>query len=87
VLGDQPTGRLEAVDTRHPDIHQNHIGAQCRNHGERLEAVGGLADHLQSRLGLHDQPVASPHERLIVDDHESQRLAGSGGVHIEPGSA
>ena len=38
---------------------------------ERLQAVARLADDLDVGLRLEDHPEAGAHERLVVDDQDS----------------
>jgi hypothetical protein len=51
---DDPSGRLEAVEQWHADVHQHHVGSGAGRRLDRLEAVG--------RLG-HDRQVG-----LVVED-------------------
>ena len=67
---EQPARRLEAVDVRHPDVHQDHVrlGLAGGEHG--LEPVGSLADDLDVGLGVEDHPEPGPDEGLVVDDQD-----------------
>ena len=54
-----PRRRLDAVDARHPDVHQHDVRAQGRRPtATPLVTVAGLAEHLDVRLGLEDHPEA-----------------------------
>src|ERR1039457_7268178 len=49
-------GGLQAVHSRHPDVHQHDVGARTAGQVHRLGAVDRLADHLKV-IGGVDQPV------------------------------
>ena len=40
---------LDAVQLRHGDIHHHHVGVSGGGHFHGLAAVGGFADHFDSR--------------------------------------
>ena len=61
-------GRLQPVHDRHPHVHQNDVGQQVPRLADRVRAVGGLAHHLQARLGGEHRGEALPHHRLVVGD-------------------
>ena len=70
LVGDDPPGRLDAVDHRHADVHQHDVGPLAQHDLDRLGAVAGLADDVDvgRRAQQHAEPAA--HQRLIVgDDH------------------
>ena len=46
--GDLP-GRLDAIDPRHADIHQHHVGNHLLHQRDRLPAVRGRPDDLDPR--------------------------------------
>ena len=68
--GDDPPGRLDPVQLRHPDVHQDHVGLELGGQTHRLGAVLGLADDLEVRSRLDDQPEAAADERLVVGDQD-----------------
>ena len=68
--GDQPARRLDAVQHRHPDVHQDHVRRPPLGQPHRLGPVLGLAGHLDVGLGLEDGPEPAPHERLVVADQD-----------------
>ena len=79
---DEPPGRLEPVEVRHADVHQDDVGVELAGCPERLLAVARLADDLDVRLRLEDHAEARAHESLVVDDqdtdaHASPSLTGS----------
>ncbi len=60
VAVDDAPRRLDAVHARHSHVHEHHVRLQ-RAHGvEGLQAVRGLADHGDVRLGLQDHAEAGP---------------------------
>ncbi len=67
---DLPRG-LNAVQTRHLDVHQNHIGLQLLRQIHRFDAIGGLTDHLQIRLMIQDDGQTRANDILIVGEKNS----------------
>lgn len=39
---------------------------------DRLQAVGGLADHLDAQLAGQDDPEAGPDQALVIGDYDSE---------------
>jgi hypothetical protein len=76
-LGQDPPGGLQAVQGGHPDVHQHDVGAQPAGGGHRVQAVGGLADHLDAGGG-EDHGEAGADQRLVVGDHHPGHDASSG---------
>jgi hypothetical protein len=74
----EPPGRLDAVDARHPDVHQDDVGAKRETPVHRLGAVGRLPDDSERVVGLDDAAEAGPHQRLIVGDEDPDHGATSG---------
>ena len=72
-VADEPARRLEPVEVRHPDVHQDHVRRMLARRIERLQPVARLPDDLDPRLGLEDHPEAGAHERLVVHDQDSNR--------------
>ena len=70
---DDPPRRLDPVDARHPDVHQDHVGLELGREAHRLRAVLGLADDLEVVARLEDQAEAAAHERLVVGDQDADR--------------
>ena len=73
---EQPPGRLETVDVRHPDVHQDHVRLRLPGREHGLEPVGSLADDLDVGLGVEDHPEPGPDEGLVVDDQDLDAHAG-----------
>ena len=80
---DQPPGRLQAVETRHPDVHQHDVGPVAPGQPDRCLAVGGLRDDLDVRLRLEDHPEAGADQGLVVGDEDAETRGG----HVVPGPA
>ena len=58
-------------------------GRELRRRGDRLRAVGGLADHLDP-AELEDHPQAVPHQVLVVDDAARGSSAAPAGRDADP---
>ena len=71
-LGDA-AGGLDAVDLRHPDVHQDHVGPGGRDEVERRAAVLRLPDDLQVVLGVEDRAQAATHEVVVVGQGDPDR--------------
>ena len=67
----QPPGRLDAVEVRHADVHDDDIRSQSKERFDSLSAVGCLPYHLEIRLGIDDHPQAATDERLVVDQENT----------------
>src|SRR5207302_4280502 len=59
-------GRLESVEDRHPDVHQDHIGIRLARKLDGVAAVFRLADDLDAVLGVEQGAEPGAHERLVV---------------------
>ena len=68
--GDEAPGRLDAVQHRHPDVHQDHVRRTSLGQRDGLGPVLGLADHLDVGLGLEDRPEPRADQRLVVADED-----------------
>jgi hypothetical protein len=78
-------GGLQAVQVRHPDVHQHHLGPQPPGGGDRLDAVAGLAHHLDVGLGLQDHPEPRPDQLLVVGQQHPEVMAPRPGAAGRPG--
>ena len=79
VAGGDPACRLDPVEVRHADVHQDDVGAQRLGGVERGEAVGGLADDLEVGLGVEDDAEAGADELLVVGDQDADHVASPNG--------
>src|SRR5215813_3119423 len=69
-------GGFQAVHDGHPDVHQHHVGPQGPGLAYRLDPVTGLADDLQIRSGVDQDPESGAHKGLVVGDQHADRVAG-----------
>ena len=68
-------GGLDPVEGGHLQVHEHHVGLQGLGH--RLQAVGGLADHLQVGLGGQEQAQAGADHGVVVgQQHPDGCLSG-----------
>ena len=82
--GRQPLAQLrgggDAVGARHPQVHQDHIGAVLLGQAYRFGSVAGGADdlHVVDECHQHAQPV--PDDPLVIGDQDPDRArAGCAG--------
>ena len=71
--------RLDPVEHRHADVHQDDIWRELAGACHGLRAVAGLADHLDSRLRLENHPEAGTDERLIVGEQDADHRSLANG--------
>ena len=77
VLGDR-RGGLEAVRGGHPQVHQDHVGAERAGEGDAFDAVGGLAHDLDAGV-LEHAPQGVADGGGVVDQQDP-----GGGLGIGP---
>jgi hypothetical protein len=82
ILAGEPRGRRDAVQARHPDVHQRDVRPQASRRGHGLDAVGGLAGHRDVGLGGQDEPEAGADHRLVVGEQHPDH-----GALVDAGSA
>ena len=75
--GDQAAGGFDAVQLRHGDVHDDHIGLKLFAELHGFAAVAGLADDLHVGLRGKNHVEALPDQHVIVgqknSDHTSSR--------------
>ncbi len=76
----QAPGRLDPVEVRHADVHEDDVGHRLPVALERLDAVGRLGDDLQVGLGVEDHAEAGADECLVVHHEEPDHVAASTGM-------
>src|SRR3990170_2092786 len=64
-LGDPPR-RREAIELRHPDVHEHDVGPHLDRAIDRLAPVRGLGDHVEATLPLQEGAQPLPPERVGV---------------------
>ena len=70
VTGEHSPGRLEAVEARHPNVHQHHVRLLGIDELQRFEPVGGLADDDDVGLRGQDRLKSGANDGLVVDDRD-----------------
>jgi hydrogenase maturation protein HypF len=76
VGGEDAPRRLEPVELRHADVHQDHGGPEARGLVDRLEPVRRLRHDLDVVLAAEQHPEARADHRLVVDDEDADAHAG-----------
>ena len=71
VLGFDLSGGADTVDTRHPDIHENHIRPVEPDLVDGLLAVSGFGHHVHAPVRVKNLPDALPENRVIIHDQNS----------------
>ena len=80
-------GGLDAVEPRHPHVHQHDVAGGDREPLERLGAVARLADHRQVGLAVDEHPEPGAHHLLVVDQEDPDRTGSSGDPRGHPEAA
>ena len=62
----QALGRLDPVATRHPQVHEDDVGAQPLRPGNGLVPVGSGADHLHGGDQVDERGESVSHDALVV---------------------
>jgi hypothetical protein len=75
--GQDPGGRLQAVQIGHADVHEDHVGTVPAGHLNRLEPGPGLGDDLDVVVDPQDHGEAPADQCLVVDHGDSDAHAGS----------
>ena len=75
---DQPSG-LDAVQDRHPDVHEHDVGTGPLAELDAEPTVLGITDDFDVGLRVEDHAEAVAHQRLVVDDRDSDG-------HVSPAS-
>src|SRR6202022_1864902 len=76
-LGQSP-GCLDAIDARHPHVHQDDIGPEGTDRVNGRCSVSGLTDDFEIGLGFEDHAKPGANEGLVVDDQHAYRHQGAG---------
>ena len=76
--GEDPPGRLQAVDPRQVHVHQDEVGIELVRRVDRGLAGLHLADHLEPVGGLHHHPGRHPEGSLVVDDEDADGRCHAG---------
>ncbi len=70
---DRPFGHIDAVQPRHRDVENGHVGAVRFTHAQRFQAVARLADDFDVVFGVEQRLQPTPYDAVIVTEHYSQR--------------
>jgi len=70
-VGSDPPRGLDAVDPRHPDVHQQHVRMVTAGQFDRLLTIRRFADEFEVRGVVDHAAQPSTDQRLIVDDTDS----------------
>jgi hypothetical protein len=65
-LSKDPAGRLNPIQIRHADIHDDQIGPKFLSQLQRHQTVLGLTQNFHVRLLLKDGSQTGPHDFVIV---------------------
>src|SRR5215210_4813455 len=82
-LGLDRRRRLDSVEDRHEEVHQDDIGAQLARGGDGQLAVLSLADDLDVAEKLEEAAKAATHDGVVVDEEHPDRR-GRGVRHRRP---
>jgi hypothetical protein len=78
VSGEDPPSRLEPIELRHPDVHQDDGWIKPGRLGDRFEPVSCLCDDFNVLFASEQHPEAGPDHGLVVGDQDADRHRGSG---------
>jgi hypothetical protein len=68
------------VQGGHAQVDQGDVGPDPGDQGQRLQAVAGLADHLQVRLGGDHATEPVPDHRMVVGDQQPDHRSSPAGI-------
>jgi hypothetical protein len=77
----------------HGNVHDNNVGSQLFGKPDGFAAIGGFANHLDSRVGLEQKPKTFANYSVIVGNKyfrggghgtASEEVIGRSGVSLEP---
>jgi hypothetical protein len=72
--GEDLAGGHEAVQQRHPDVHQDDVGLPGPGQVHGLDAVGRFPDDIDAGLAGQNHPESGPDQPLVVSDQHGDRL-------------
>src|ERR1022692_3592196 len=74
---DDPPGCLDAIQHRHPDVHDHYVGPQPARGRDGVLPVAGLAHDGDRRLAVQDLAQSDPDQCLVVRDEDRGHVSGS----------
>jgi hypothetical protein len=73
ALADDRGRCVDAVEARHPHVHQHDVGLRAPSEIDGLLPVAGDADELCCRRVPDEGSEAVPEDRMVVGDEHSDR--------------
>ena len=77
MLIEHPSRDLEAAQARHLHVEEDHVRPEAIDRRESLDAVAGLADHVDAAELPEQEAQLVPSQLFIVDKDRTQ-------VHLTP---
>ena len=71
-LGEDPPGRVDAVEPRHLHVEHDEIGLELTRERDRFLAVARLADDLEAPA-REQRAKVEPDDRLVLGDQDARR--------------
>ena len=75
----QALQRADAVEPRHHEVEQDHVGVGARGGVDRGLAVAGLGDDLDVVLEVEERAQALAHDRVVVGEQDADHAR-----HLQP---
>jgi hypothetical protein len=70
VLFENLAGGVDAVEVRHGDVHDHHIGAEFPGQPHCAAAVAGFPDHLKAAFPLQQGRQPLPHDLVVIGQED-----------------
>ena len=74
VVADDRLGGGDAVQLRHPDVHEHQVGGEQGGLRDRRLAVAGLTDHHDVFLRVEHHPEPDSDELLVIHQQHRDRI-------------
>ena len=81
---EQPRGGVDAVQPRHPQVHQHHVGGQRAGRRDGLLARARLADHHDVGLAVEHAAHTRPYDRMVVHQQHRDHAVGTSTRTVVP---
>jgi hypothetical protein len=78
MIGQDRTGRRQAVHYGHAQVHEHDVRAMNLELLDRLFAIRRLRDDPEIRLGCHDGAEAGSNQSVVIDREDRDRLRHDG---------
>src|SRR6185295_15691837 len=79
-----PARRLDAVDARHVEVHQDDVGLGLARALHGLLAIGGEGDELHVGQRLDETAEAVSDDAVVVGDEDADHRAGTSSSTVVP---